>query len=84
MFACVNVGLQAVLACLLQIYKEQLQSFVVILPPLQTGQFYNEAYVLERADVILKEHNEKQHSKKLPQRQLMPKINVVDSKSPNK
>jgi hypothetical protein len=56
----------------------------VILPPLQTGQFYNEAYVLERADVILKEHNEKQHSKKLPQRQLMPKINVVDSKSPNK
>jgi hypothetical protein len=29
MFTCVNVGLQAALACLLQIYKEQLQSFVV-------------------------------------------------------
>jgi hypothetical protein len=29
MFTCVDVGLQAALACLLQIYKEQLQSFVV-------------------------------------------------------
>jgi hypothetical protein len=29
LFTCVDVGLQAALACLLQIYKEQLQSFVV-------------------------------------------------------